>query len=524
MRPVEELERELASARAECAAAQNAEQALRELHGTDASDATSVAALRVKQERELAAARAECKAAQDATQELRVRHDALSKTLKHVQAEHRALAEDHQRLTIVIEAQARASAQEEARAETEMRAQLDRAFRAATPTGGRCGSPTAQLREAIMLTAQELDGRAHAGAHQPHEHGRAERYSASAAPAAGSRPQSARAVAPTPEKRRLARPHADRPPNSRAGTPVAAPAQAALLPPRMPARAPADLAERLRQLEGAVHAAGETQQLREEVAALKEGMERREDEAARTITELRAALAASEARRLAAAAESEAQQAALRQQLKARKLTASAEADKAQADLRQQLAAARGQLTAEKREGRHGELSPVQANRLSGARPRLCAPLGGEADDELAMVAQQVSASMARKGIPACSPAGGDSDEEDGSDDEQQLSALNARRAQLGLPRHVPPARTERHSNGSGTTGRVLQSRLAELDSNRAALLRLKHSVRANANRPRRPKADLVARPGADAAKGTMRATITTLRSRLERVKVAAVS
>lgn len=503
----------------------DAEQLLRAHNNGEALDAEAVAALRAEHARELAAARSEGKAAQDAMQEMRLRHDALSKTLKHLQAEHRALAEDHHRLTIVIDAQARANAEVEARAETEGRAQLDRALRLSTPIGTRGSTPTARLREEIMLTAQELGNKA-----ASHERERPDRYGNSgAAAAAASGPYGTTAAHADSERRRASRSYADRMAGSRIGTPAAAPQQPPLLPPRPSSRAPTDLAERLRQLEGSLlpdeAAQQEQQQLREEAASLRRELERREREAAqreeefaKALAELRGALTASETRRLSALAE----------------------AEKQQTVLRHQLTAARTQLAADRRVATYGtqpdhgaSTSPHAHVQRAGPRPRTgnsgsTGALGGaKGDGDLAMLVSEISARMARKGIQPYDDDDDDAIDDGGMDDDElaaQMSALAARRSSLGLAsRSTLQPRTPMHGSGF-PSGRDLHARLAQLDTNHSAILQLKNNVRANANRPRRPTADIAVRAGLDPAAGMRRKTIATLRTRLEQAKGTAAS
>ncbi|KAJ1632269.1 hypothetical protein T492DRAFT_990018 [Pavlovales sp. CCMP2436] len=428
-----------------------------------------LAAMRAEHAHELSAAKAESKAAHHAMAEMRVRHDAVGKTLKQLQAEHRILGEDHARLTLVVELQARASAEEETRNELDLRAQLDRARRGsgtASGSGAPSGSVTSRLREEILLAAQELSNKLPVPA-----------------------PRTARGHAPGIER-------------FRAGVGVPAPP----VPPSAPrrpgsVRGQSDLAERLRALEGAVLADDDSIAAREEAAALRRELEQREREAAqrdeghaRELAEMRGALSAAEARRLFAVAEAEKQQTVLRHQV---------------TSLRNQVTAKRREV----RESKYGTFatSPrVPAVRRASVTSVHSAPRPRpEEGGELAQLMSQINERMAKKGITghALHDDDDDDDEFDNDDLAAQMRALALRRHSGVAPPRVPL------SVGNG-----------RLDPNHTALVQLKQNVRANANRARRPTDEKAARTVGqqDPAADGRRKTIATLRTRLERAKAMA--
>mmetsp|Transcript_21697 Transcript_21697/g.63977 ORF Transcript_21697/g.63977 Transcript_21697/m.63977 type:complete len:482 (+) Transcript_21697:123-1568(+) len=453
-----------------------------------------IANLRTDHEAALNEARAETRASHQALTELKLRHDALSKTLKQLQAEHRILSEDHKRLNLVVEAQAQASAEQDARADVDLRAQLERALR--SPTNSPRYGDMSRLREELINASREIKGGKKAGQEKadhspvPESTRRMSRVAALPKEARGGHSRN------TPSPAAPQAPHGSSPP-------------LAQLTPGGPRRQQSELADRLRELESAATpnsaSLPPTSLLIEENSALRKQVEQ--------LT--------------AAAAQREALAQAQERELSDKLVASEARAREVHADLQRQVHALRWQsAAATSHHVDHGNglrTSSAHGPRVASSHPRSRAvSLHPGAEVALASLVDHVSREYARPGMATAADSEDESSEDE---DEARRRALRAQANQLalrranGAPRPVVP----RPPATGKASGRQRHALLSNLDPGHSAVVQLKAAVQANANRPRLPAAgDLaVRRHTIDATANSRRKTIETLRTRLDKSKAA---
>lgn len=502
---------------------------------TSADAEPSVAQLREQHAREIAEAREEARVATEALAEAKVKHEALAKTLRQLQFEHRRLADDHERLSLVIDAQARASAEAEFREQEDARAQLERVGRspATTPRGDADGAlPLSDLRRQLEATARQVQQ----GQSRARPHGAERSETPRGAPSVGM---------DGAERRRNSRTGAAGP-GARATTPSHAPPSA---PPRAHAGLPAglgvdDLAGRLRELES-VASSGEVRALREENAALRAQLEQLETTAATTdaanaklVTELSSQLRSTEARAKGVETQLQHELTVLRGQAASLRKQVHTERVEARSHPHAHAAAAAAAAA-----GVHaGDLlisprTPRAASARRAAAPsasRKAQPLAsrgypsayaaGRSDE----VATLVSAVLAQRGVHSGGVDGAmddDSDSQDSADARQaRMDALHAeaaiRAARRDAGRAGTFARAKTHAH-LGQHASAASAAAAAPSGASGGVMNLRHSCarRASVGAPTgraRPANDAEA-----ASAGSHRKEILSLRARLQEVKAA---